>query len=76
MRKIILIFTLLLTLTWIACENNDETDCYDAEMEQNHPGVCTQDCPGVCGCDGQTYCNECIANSVGISVVSFSPCSD
>ncbi len=75
MKKIILIFTLLLTMTWIACDN-EETDCYDAEMEQNHPGICTQDCPGVCGCDGETYCNECIANSMGISVVSDSPCGN
>jgi len=75
MKKFILLFTVLLTMTWIAC-NNGGTNCYDAEMEQNHSGVCTQDCPGVCGCDGETYCNECIANSVGISVVSHSPCDD
>lgn len=49
-------------------------DCYDAQMEANHPGICTQDCPGVCGCDGKTYCNECIANSKGISVVKNEPC--
>jgi len=64
MKKIALIFTLLLAMTWIACDD-ETTDCYDAVMEQNHPGICMQDCPGVCGCDGETYCNECIANSVG-----------
>jgi len=75
MKRIIFIFTLLLAMTWIACDD-ETTDCYDAEMEQNHSGICTQDCPGVCGCDGETYCNECIANSKGISVVSSSPCGD
>jgi len=75
MKKIILISTLLFAMTWIACDD-EGSNCYDAEMEQNHPGICTQDCPGVCGCDGETYCNECIANSVGISVVSYSPCDD
>ncbi len=75
MKKIVLIFTLLLALTWIACDDKT-TNCYDAEMEQNHPGICPQDCPGVCGCDGETYCNECIANSSGIAVESYSPCSD
>jgi len=75
MKKFVLLFTLLLTMTWIACDNK-QTNCYDAEMEQNHSGICPQDCPGVCGCDGKTYCNECIANSAGISVVSFDPCSD
>ncbi len=35
---------------------------------QPRPGICTGDCPGVCGCDGRTYCNECGANAMGISV--------
>jgi hypothetical protein len=26
------------------------------------------DCPGVVGCDGKNYCNECIARTQGIRV--------
>lgn len=44
------------------------------------PGVCTplfgcdDDCPGVCGCDGATYCNECYALTAGVNVASSAPC--
>lgn len=29
---------------------------------------CTEDCPGVCGCDGALYCNACIAGRSGVDV--------
>ncbi len=38
------------------------------------PFGCDDDCPGVCGCDGVTYCNECYALSAGVSVSSYTPC--
>lgn len=66
-----LMFCLLFTFV-MACNNDD---CYDAELEKNHPGICVQDCPQVCGCDGQTYCNECIANSRGIRIDHSGPCN-
>lgn len=60
---------------WIAFHGcGDEKDCYDPELEANHSGICTQDCPQVCGCDGKTYCNTCIANSKGIVVEHEGPC--
>lgn len=49
-------------------------DCYDGAMKRNHSGICPQDCPSVCGCDGKTYCNECIANSNGITVAHTGAC--
>lgn len=38
------------------------------------PQVCTQDFRPVCGCDGKTYSNECVANSNGISAASQGEC--
>lgn len=52
----------------------------DSEGEcQPRPDACDLDCPGVCGCDGNFYCNECIARQEGVDVaasVSCSPPSD
>ena len=38
------------------------------------PDFCTEDCPGVCGCDRLTYCNRCIAASMGIDTLSDGVC--
>lgn len=38
------------------------------------PSGCPRDCPGVCGCDGETYCNDCIAASMGVDVLRDGPC--
>jgi len=31
-------------------------------------------CPDVCGCDGQTYCDPCYAHAAGVSVATKSAC--
>jgi hypothetical protein len=57
----------LLTALITSC--NKEKGCYDEELYQKHKNdFCTMDCPGVVGCDGKTYCNECIARTKGIRV--------
>lgn len=58
----------VLAISLHAC--NEE--CYDASLV-HHDG-CTTDCPGVCGCDGKTYCNTCEAHRNGIEVVYNSAC--
>jgi hypothetical protein len=71
MHQLLLRSILILSFSFLgACSS----DCYDAQMEAAHSGICPQDCPGVCGCDGKTYCNECIANSQGIKVDKDEPC--
>ncbi|EYF08457.1 hypothetical protein [Chondromyces apiculatus] len=40
------------------------------------PTVCDQDCPGVCGCDGQFYCNACMARAAGVDVAANTSCDD
>ncbi|MEI8364367.1 MAG: DUF333 domain-containing protein [archaeon] len=42
--------------------------CKDGVYEKTIPEkICTMDCPGVCGVDGKTYCNECVADNVPIA---------
>ncbi|MCB0820527.1 MAG: hypothetical protein KDC13_07880 [Bacteroidetes bacterium] len=44
-------------------------DCYNPSLENQYKNaVCPTDCPGVTGCDGKTYCNECEANKLGVAV--------
>ena len=47
-----------------SCKDPVQHECYDETIV--HTDVCTEDCPGIEGCDGKTYCNECIAAREGI----------
>lgn len=38
------------------------------------PTGCFTDCPGVCGCDGNFYCNSCNANAAGTNASSDTSC--
>jgi len=66
------------------CDSNDEF-CWFPEGScggpTNVPGVCMpfpQVCPEVwdpvCGCDGSTYPNECLAAAAGVSIRHRGPC--
>ena len=67
LSKFILLIAPVIFLTTTSCKKNN--DCYDRRLyEQYKNSTCTMDCPGVIGCDGKTYCNECDANRKGIRV--------
>ena len=68
-------------------ECNTNADCDDADYCfseegcdapgtcQPKPEFCTREFRPVCGCDGQTYGNACIAASAGVNVVSQGACT-
>lgn len=65
MNNLIICASLMALIGFSACNK----DCYDAELANAFATIdCTADCPGVTGCDGNTYCNECLANQNGIRV--------
>lgn len=66
MKKLLLILAIPGFITLNSCK---KSGCFDQSLKDRFANsACTMDCPGVIGCDGKTYCNECIANSQGIHV--------
>ena len=63
MKNVFLMLILGLALT--GCNKKGQNHpCYDSSL--THGNGCTHDCPGFEGCDGNTYCNECVAAREGI----------
>lgn len=65
------LFLMVIGIILFSTSCKKENDCYDEELYQLHKDdYCTMDCPGVKGCDGKTYCNECEANRKGIKITN------
>lgn len=68
-QKICMMTLLLAAVVVLTTSCDKKKGCYDEALYREHKDdFCTMDCPGVVGCDGETYCNECIARTKGIRV--------
>ncbi|WP_437923142.1 hypothetical protein WMF37_29415 [Sorangium sp. So ce291] len=55
---------------------DDSCGTFDTQGECSaRPEVCPADCPGVCGCDGQFYCNACAAQGAGVDILEGTSCT-
>lgn len=60
------------------CHYEPEAQCGAADQMgicRTVSPMCTREYRPVCGCDGETYSNACVANAAGVSVAAMGACS-
>jgi hypothetical protein len=68
-KTLLILLASLFLLAGVSCRKNSN-ECYDEQLYQKHKNDnCPADCPGVTGCDGKTYCNECDALRHGVKLM-------